>query len=86
MPIVLKALVLLGGLTGLLSGLAMLLLFEKFIAFNDYINKCVFKTAKYSWQDYGWESRLLAMSYLTAVFLIAAGGYLLYLFSQYAAY
>ena len=86
MPIVLKALVLLGGLTGLLSGLSMLLLFEKFMAFNDYVNKNIFRHKNYNWQQYGWEHWLFAMSYLTAVFLIAAGGYLLYVFVQYAPY
>ncbi len=86
MPIVLKALVLLGGLTGLLSGMAMLLLFERFMAFNDYLNKNIFRNKNYDWHQYGWERYLFTMSYLTAVFLIGAGCYLLYVFSQYFPY
>jgi hypothetical protein len=86
MPIVLKALVLLGGLTGLLTGLAMLLMFEKFMILNDYVNKNILRHKNYDWHTYGWEYWLFTMSYLTALFLIAAGGYLLYVFGQYAKY
>lgn len=86
MPILLKSLVLLGGLVGLLSGLAMLLFFDRFLAFNDFVNRNIFAMRNYDWHYYGLEHWLFARSYLTALGLIVAGSYLLYVFGQYAPY
>jgi hypothetical protein len=72
MALLLKFVVVVGGAVGLAAGIAMLVFFERFMEFNNLINRNFLIGSKYS--------------YLTAVALIVIGLLLLTQFARYAAY
>jgi hypothetical protein len=86
MALVLKFLVVLGGATGLVAGIFMLVFFEKFMEFNNLINRNFLVGSKYIYSDFGADRWLFAKSYLTAVGLIVIGLFLLTQFARYAPY
>lgn len=86
MVVALKCFVLLGGLVATLVGLAMLIFFERFMAFNDYIN-CNFLIGKrYERNAFGFDRWLFGKSYIIAVVLLLTGLALLTQFIRYAPY
>ena len=86
MAIILKFLVLLGGITGTAVGLCMLLFLDKFMAFNDYINKNFLVGSKYEYSAFGMDNWLFGKSYIMAVALLIIGLALLTQFLRYAPY
>jgi len=86
MVITLKLLVLLGGLVATITGFAMLIFFEKFMQFNDYVNRTIFVGNQYTTSAFGVDSWLFGKSFLIAVILIIVGLALLTEFVRYAPY
>lgn len=86
MVITLKLLVLLGGITATVTGVAMLLFFEKFMAFNEYVNQNILLRSKYDFHAFGFDSWLFGRSFLVAVIMLIIGLGLLTQFVRYAPY
>jgi putative effector of murein hydrolase len=86
MVITLKLLVLLGGLVATITGFAMLVFFERFMKFNDYVNRTFFVGNQYTTSAFGVDSWLFGKSFLIAVILIIVGLALLTEFVRYAPY
>jgi hypothetical protein len=75
-----------GGLTAVVVGFSMLLFFEKFMAFNDYLNRNFFIGEKYDFHAFGVDRWIFGQSYLIAVTLLIVGVALLSVFIRYAPY
>jgi len=86
MPVILKSMILIAALTGISVGFAMLFFFEKFMAFNDHVNRNFLNCKKYEVNAFGVDQWLFAKSYLTALFLLIVGIILLGTFAVYAPY
>ncbi|MDD4178576.1 MAG: hypothetical protein PHH14_00790 [Candidatus Margulisbacteria bacterium] len=86
MPTIIKTLVLLGGATGTLAGLFMLLFMDKFVAFNNYVNTNFFGDSRNDSNNIKFDSWVFGQSYLIAVVLLIVGLALLTQFTRYAAY
>jgi len=86
MVLILKIVVLLGGLTALLSGLFMLAQMEKFMAFNEFVNTRYFIGSRYNYDNFAMDKWLFGKSYILAVILTIVGIALLTQFVRYAPY
>jgi len=84
--LLLKALLLLGGLTALIVGFLMLFFFEKFMALNEYLNRNYLVGEKYDSNRFGLDKWIFAQSYLISLLLLAIGIYLMTVFVAYAPY
>jgi hypothetical protein len=86
MPILLKLMVLAGGLTAFITGIAMLAFFDKFMEFNDMVNRNFLVGDRYRYNAFGVDRFLFGKSYVMAVLLLITGLFLLTVFSRYAPY
>ena len=86
MATLLSIMVVLGGGTGLVVGIFMLVFFERFMELNNLINRNFLIGSKYIYSNFGADRWLFAKSYLTAVVLTVIGLLLLTQFVRYAPY
>lgn len=86
MVITLKFLVLLGGFTAVVVGMAMLIFMEKFMAFNDYVNRNFLIGQNYDYNAFGIDRWMFGKNYFVAVVLLIIGLALLTQFARYAPY
>jgi len=86
MATTLKIVVLIGGLVGVGAGLAMLLFIDKFMVFNDYVNKNILIGKRYELPVFGVDRWLFGKSFILAIILTVVGIGLLVQFIRYAPY
>lgn len=86
MAIILKIVTFICGMVALIVGFSMLLFFDKFMAFNNYINKNFMVGKIYDQNAFGVDKWIFTKSYLFAIILIIAGIYILGSFLVFAPY